>query len=75
MALSTITLLSTLILFFNSLFKLAHAAPAISSELNTRQSFVTLSPVQISTLKPFAFFAASAYCNVAKTSNWSCGRK
>ncbi|KAF8882767.1 lipase class 3 family protein [Gymnopilus junonius] len=44
-----------------------------AGELFRRQSITTLSTAQISTFKPFSFFASTAYCNPSTTVNWSCG--
>ncbi|KAF8882766.1 Alpha/Beta hydrolase protein [Gymnopilus junonius] len=48
------------------------AAPAASG-LSKRQSITALTTTQISTFKPFTFFASTAYCNPSTTINWSCG--
>lgn len=38
-----------------------------------RQSITALSQSQISSFKPYTFFASAAYCNPSTTINWSCG--
>jgi len=49
-----------------------NAAPAIV-ELSKRQTITALTTAQISTFKPFTFFASAGYCNPSTTINWSCG--
>ncbi|KAF8797570.1 lipase class 3 family protein [Phlegmacium glaucopus] len=43
------------------------------AQLSMRQSITTLSSSQISSFKPFTFFAGAAYCNPSTTIDWSCG--
>ncbi|THV02163.1 alpha/beta-hydrolase [Dendrothele bispora CBS 962.96] len=46
---------------------------AYASPIIPRQSIATLSTVQISSFKPFSFFAAAAYCDPDRTLKWNCG--
>jgi hypothetical protein len=50
---------------------LVRAAP----HLEPRQSISTLSATQVTTFKPYMFYAASAYCKPANTLAWNCGGK
>lgn len=47
----------------------AWAAPTLES----RQSITALSTSQISSFKPFTFYASAAYCQPANTLAWNCG--
>ncbi|TDL26724.1 alpha/beta-hydrolase [Rickenella mellea] len=58
-------LLSTLF----SLIATVRSAPL----LGARQSITALSSTQISSFKPFTFFASTAYCQPSTTLTWSCG--
>lgn len=51
----------------------ALAAP--SAEIIRRASITTYSSTQITTFKPFTYFASAGYCNPSATINWSCGGK
>ncbi|TFK42084.1 lipase class 3 family protein [Crucibulum laeve] len=51
----------------------ALAAQAAPPALLKRQSITALSTAQISTFKPFTFFASTAYCQPSTTLTWSCG--
>ncbi|KAK7461016.1 hypothetical protein VKT23_008944 [Stygiomarasmius scandens] len=44
-----------------------------ASPIDPRQSITALSTAQISSFKPFSFFAAAAYCDPDKTLKWNCG--
>ncbi|KAK7461011.1 hypothetical protein VKT23_008938 [Stygiomarasmius scandens] len=44
-----------------------------ASPLVPRQAITALSTTQISSFKPFSFFAAAAYCKPATTLAWNCG--
>ncbi|KAI0047137.1 lipase class 3 family protein [Auriscalpium vulgare] len=44
-----------------------------AAAVSKRQSITTLSTAQISTFKPFTFFASAAYCDPSVTLTWSCG--
>ncbi|THV02157.1 lipase class 3 family protein [Dendrothele bispora CBS 962.96] len=44
-----------------------------ASPLIARQAITALSTSQISTFKPFSFFAAAAYCDPSTTKAWNCG--
>ena len=46
------------------------AAPRL---LIARQSITTLSSTQVSSFKPYTFFASTAYCQPSTTLTWSCG--
>nr|BAL02936.1 lipase class 3 family protein [Pholiota nameko] len=48
------------------------AAPALV-EVSRRQSITALSTAQISTFRPFSYFASTAYCQPSTTVTWSCG--
>ncbi|KAK7686333.1 hypothetical protein QCA50_010557 [Cerrena zonata] len=52
---------------------LVQAAPASLSEVEKRQTITALSASQISSFKPFTFYASTAYCQPATTLAWSCG--
>ncbi|KAF9055682.1 lipase class 3 family protein [Panaeolus papilionaceus] len=52
------------------LFGFAAATPV---EITKRQSITALSTSQISSFKPFTFFASAAYCQPANTIAWNCG--
>ena len=41
--------------------------------LSKRQAITLLAASQISTFKPFTFFASTAYCNPSNTLAWNCG--
>lgn len=49
--------------------------PRFVTQLSKRQSsaVTTLDSMEISSFKPFTFFANTAYCNPNTTINWSCG--
>ncbi|TFK42078.1 lipase class 3 family protein [Crucibulum laeve] len=51
----------------------ALAAQAAPPALLKRQSITALSTAQISTFKPFTFFASTAACKPSTTLTWSCG--
>ncbi|KAJ6605839.1 lipase [Mycena sp. CBHHK59/15] len=53
-----------------ALASLVHAAPA---PLAARQAITTLSTSQISTFKPYSFYASAGYCKSAATLAWNCG--
>ncbi|KAF5352086.1 hypothetical protein D9758_009374 [Tetrapyrgos nigripes] len=44
-----------------------------ASPLVLRQTITTLATAQISSFKPFTFFAAAGYCNPSTTLAWNCG--
>ncbi|KAJ7708834.1 lipase [Mycena rosella] len=52
-----------------ALASLANAAPSLLA----RQAITSLSASQISTFKPYTFYAAAAYCQPATTLAWNCG--
>ncbi|KAK7031541.1 lipase [Favolaschia claudopus] len=54
-----------------SLASLATAAPSLSQ----RQAITTLTTAQISSFKPYSFYAAAGYCSPASTLAWNCGAK
>ena len=47
--------------------------PFEAEAIAKRQSITALSAAQISSFKPFTFFASAAYCEPSTTINWSCG--
>jgi len=47
----------------------ANAAPSLLA----RQAITTLSASQISTFKPYTFYASAGYCTPASTLAWNCG--
>jgi len=49
------------------------AAPGPSTPILRRQGISTLSSAQISTFKPYSFYASAAYCNPSVLSTWNCG--
>lgn len=53
--------------FVSLLASIANAAPTVK-----HSSITPLSSEQISSFKPFTFFASAAYCNPSTTINWSC---
>jgi len=57
------------------LSSLIGALSVYASPIDPRQSITTLSTAQISSFKPFSFFAAAAYCDPDKTLKWNCGGK
>ncbi|EJC99932.1 lipase [Fomitiporia mediterranea MF3/22] len=72
-----VRLLFSILVAAFAVFSLAHATPIYSSgagpDFLRRESITTLSTDQISTFRPFSFFASAAYCNPSVTRNWSCG--
>ncbi|KLO07740.1 lipase class 3 family protein [Schizopora paradoxa] len=66
--LQTLALLSTLVSF-------AAALPPLPRALESRQtqSIKTVASSQISTFKPYTFYASAAYCQPNTTLSWSCG--
>jgi len=48
---------------------LATAVPSVVK----RQAITALTAAQISSFKPYTFFASTAYCSPSTTINWSCG--
>jgi len=52
-------------IFVSLLVSIVNAAPQ-------KRSITPLTPQQISSFKPFTFFASAAYCDPSKTLNWSC---
>ena len=55
----------------------AYAAPVEAevetAQLEKRQSIAALSASQVSTYKPYTYFASAAYCNPTQTKAWNCG--
>lgn len=67
-------MLVTGFIFVSLLASIVNAAPGFELvQLSKRQSITTLSSPQISSFKPYTFFASTAYCNPSMTINWSCG--
>jgi hypothetical protein len=62
---------SSLVLATVFLFTGAIAAPVVIP----RQSITVLSASQISTYKPYTYFASTGYCSAAVTKAWNCGGK
>ena len=44
-----------------------------TDNLARRQGITQISAAEISSFKPFTFFASAAYCQPSTTINWSCG--
>ncbi|KAF8651855.1 hypothetical protein AX16_004629 [Volvariella volvacea WC 439] len=61
--------------FFTGAVTVLGAALAVRAAptLETRQSITALSTAQISSFKPFTFFASTAYCSPSTTIKWNCG--
>ena len=49
------------------------ASSASARPLRPRQSITALSTSQISSFKPYTFFASAGYCQPAATLAWTCG--
>jgi hypothetical protein len=49
------------------------ASDSTTAGLDKRQSITALSAAQISSFKPFTFFASAAYCQPSTTLTWTCG--
>ncbi|KAJ2914994.1 hypothetical protein MD484_g5424, partial [Candolleomyces efflorescens] len=66
--------LVSLLLLFSQLVAIAFALPAeVPAELEARQSISTLSTTEVSSYKPYTWYAFAAYCNPANTLTWKCG--
>ncbi|KAK0489259.1 alpha/beta-hydrolase [Armillaria novae-zelandiae] len=52
---------------------LVSASPLQSSVLERRQSVTTLTSAQVSTFKPYTFYASAGYCQPSTTLTWTCG--
>lgn len=52
-----------------------HAGLALPTSISPRASITDLSTTQISSFKPYTFYASTAYCNAAETLAWNCGAK
>ncbi|TFY81186.1 hypothetical protein EWM64_g2822 [Hericium alpestre] len=66
-------------MFFHALTALAIASGLAGSAsgvaVSKRQAITTLSASQVSSFKPYTFFAGAAYCNPSLTLTWTCGAK
>ncbi|KAI0075336.1 lipase class 3 family protein [Panus rudis PR-1116 ss-1] len=62
---------STLALLILNLAAWTFAFP--TPEVERRQAITTLSASQVSSFKPFTFYASAAYCQPANTLAWNCG--
>jgi len=63
------------VLFASSAFAGPVASEGNVVHLETRQSISALSTTQISSYKPFTYYASVAYCKPAQTLAWNCGAK
>lgn len=41
--------------------------------LESRQSVTQLTAAQVSSYKPYTYYAGAAYCSPSKTLTWTCG--
>jgi len=55
---------------------LLHAgARPLSPRQTSEAEFTILSPTEIDSYKPYAFYASTGYCSPSATLTWSCGGK
>ncbi|KAK1221310.1 hypothetical protein PQX77_015882 [Marasmius sp. AFHP31] len=62
-------MIRSLVAFLALFAAVAFASPVAEK----RQSITILSSAQVSSYKPYSFFAAAAYCKPANTKAWNCG--
>ncbi|KAF8814001.1 lipase class 3 family protein [Phlegmacium glaucopus] len=56
------------------LASVVNAAPGLEVvQLSKRQTITPLTESEISSFKPFTYFASTAYCNPSTINDWSCG--
>ncbi|KAF8813995.1 lipase class 3 family protein [Phlegmacium glaucopus] len=67
-------MLATGFILVSMLASVVNAAPGLDlAQLSKRQSITTLTESEISSFKPFTYFASTPYCNPSTITDWSCG--